>query len=109
MPKAAVDATDATFEEEVMKADKPVLIEFWASWCGPCQMLKPIVEKLAEEMKDTLKVVLVEVDNSPQSAGKYNVMSVPTLLIIDGGQVKAQMVGAMPEAALKAKINEVLK
>ncbi|MBP6930128.1 thioredoxin [Patescibacteria group bacterium] len=109
MPQVAINATDETFDKEVLQAEKPVLVDFWASWCGPCQMLKPTVEKIAEEMKDKIKVVLVEVDHSPSSAGKYNVMSVPTLLIIEKGQVKSQMIGAQSEEDLKAKINEAIK
>ncbi len=108
MSKAVVEATDATFDEEVLNSDLPVVVDFWASWCGPCMMFKPIVEKVAEEMKDKVKVVLVEVDRNAQSASKYNVMGVPTVLIFKDGQVKVQSVGALGEEDLKKKIEEVI-
>lgn len=109
MPKAAVEATDETFDKEVLESDKPVLVDFWASWCGPCMMFKPVVERVAEEMKEKLKVVMVEVDKSTQSAGKFNVMSVPTILIFKDGQVKAQSTGALSGEDLKKKIEEAIK
>ena len=109
MSQAAINVTDETFGAEVLQAEKPVLVDFWASWCGPCQMLKPIVEKIAEEMKGKIKVALVEVDHNPISAAKYNVMSVPTLLIVENGQVKNQIIGTQGEKDLKEKINEAIR
>jgi len=81
------------FEEEVLKSDKKVLIDFYADWCGPCKMQSPIVDQLAEELENAVKVGKINVDNSPELAEKYGIMSIPTLIIIENGEVKNQFIG----------------
>ena len=79
--------TDQNFEQEVLKSEKPVLVDFWAAWCGPCQMMGPIIDKLAEEMKDKVKIGKLNVDENRETASDYSVMSIPTLIIFKGGKV----------------------
>ncbi len=92
--------TDASFEQEVLKSDKPVLIDFWAPWCGPCRAIAPVVEELANEYDGRLKVVKINVDDNPQTPARYGVRGIPNLLVIRNGQVKDQIVGAVPKAHL---------
>lgn len=96
---AAVVITEANFEEEVLKSDKTVLVDFWASWCGPCKMLSPIVDEIAEE-NSSIKVGKVNVDEEGDLAGKYNIMSIPTLLIFKDGKLVNQSVGVVPKQAI---------
>lgn len=91
--------TNSNFESEVMNSDKPVLIDFWASWCGPCQMLAPIIEELAGEVENA-KICKVNVDEEPELAVKYNVMTIPTLIVFKGGQVVSSTSGVMPKSAI---------
>jgi thioredoxin 1 len=100
--------TDANFDLEVMTSDKPVLVDFWAPWCGPCRMIAPIVEELANEYAGKAKVVKLNVDDNPQVSTKFGVRSIPTLLIIKGGKVVDQIVGAVPKAVLEAKLKAQL-
>jgi thioredoxin len=86
--------TDQNFEQEVLKSDKPVLVDFWAEWCGPCRMISPTVEKIAEEFADRAKVGKVNVDENQSVTVRYNVRSIPTLLLFKNGQVQEQVVGA---------------
>lgn len=86
--------TSENFETEVMQSDKPVLIDFWAPWCGPCRMVAPIVDELAEELDGHIKVVKINVDDAPEIASRFNVMSIPTLTIVKNGKVTATSIGA---------------
>lgn len=104
-----VHITEQNFEAEVLKAEQPVLADFWAAWCGPCRMIAPIVEDLANEYAGTLKVAKVDVDENPDLAERYNVQSIPTLAIFKGGQFVKRIVGYMPKAELKRQIEAVLK
>ncbi len=103
-----VEVTESNFEQEVLKADKPVLIDFWAVWCGPCKMIAPIVEELATELNGKLKVGKIDVDNNQQVAMKFGIRSIPTLLIFKDGKVVDQIVGAAPKKALMDKISKHL-
>ncbi len=103
-----IKATDASCEEEVLKSDTPVLVDFWAEWCGPCRMIGPSLEDIAKDMDGKLKVVKVNIDENPMVPTRYGVRSIPTLLLFKGGMVKAQVVGAMPKAKLAQHIDKVL-
>jgi len=96
--------SDANFEAEVMKSEIPVLVDFWAPWCGPCRMIAPVLEKLAVQFDGKLKVCKVNTDESPATPGKYNIMGIPTLIVFKGGAEAERIVGALPEPALVAKI-----
>ena len=92
----ALNINKNNFEQEVLNSDKPVLVDFWASWCGPCRMIAPFVEEIANERSD-IKVAKINIDEEPELAVKYQVMSIPTLLVIKDGKVVNQAVGAMPK------------
>ncbi len=100
--------TDANFEEEVLKSDVPVLVDFYADWCGPCKMMAPIVEQLSAEYEGKAKVGKLDVDSSGATAQNYRVMSIPTMLIFKNGQVVASIVGAVPKNQVTAKLNSLL-
>ncbi len=102
-----VDADDTTFSTE-LEASVPVLVDFWAPWCGPCRVVSPIVEDLAKEYAGKLKVVKVNVDENPVTAGRFQVRSIPTLMLFKGGLVLEQMVGAQPKGALKGRLERYL-
>ena len=103
-----LEVSDQTFEQEVMKADKPVLVDFWAPWCGPCRMVGPIVDSLAEKNGDSFKFCKINVDNNQKTASQYRVMSIPTLMFFKDGKVIDTIVGAVPEEALQDKMNELI-
>jgi thioredoxin 1 len=92
-----IEVNDATFQKEVLDSDKPVLVDFWAIWCGPCRMVAPVVEELANEYEGKLRVAKIDVDVNPETAMKYGIRSIPTLLVFKGGQVVEQLVGAVPK------------
>ena len=100
--------TDDTFEKEVLLADQPVLVDFWAAWCGPCRTVAPIVEELAQEYAGRLKVGKLNVDENRETATRYNIMSIPSLLLFKGSQVLEQIVGAQPKQILKKFIDKHL-
>jgi thioredoxin 1 len=100
MSDAIITGTDATFDAEVLKSDLPVLVDFWAPWCGPCLMIAPVVEELAEAHKGKLKVVKMNVDENGQMPQTYGVMAIPTLILFKGGELKEKIVGALPKAKL---------
>jgi len=95
---------DATFQNEVLNSDKPVLVDFWAIWCGPCKMISPIVEEIAKEYDGKLKVLKMDVDANPKTAMQFGIRSIPTLLIFKGGQVVEQIIGAVPKRHLLEKV-----
>ncbi|MBM3475053.1 MAG: thioredoxin [Armatimonadetes bacterium] len=103
-----LEVTDETFEAEVTKSQLPVLVDFWAPWCGPCKMVGPIVEKMAGKYADKLKVVKVNVDDAPGTATKFGIRSIPTLAILKEGQVQDQVIGALGEDALSEVIDKAL-
>ena len=100
---AVVTITKENFEQEVLQSTKPVLLDFWASWCGPCRMLSPIVDEVAEERTD-VKVGKVNVDEQPELAGQFGVMSIPTLLVFEQGKLVRQAVGARPKASVLERL-----
>lgn len=97
----AAEFTDANFAAEVLKSDKPVLVDFWAPWCGPCKMVGPIVEKLAKELAATTKVGKVNVDDNPEISGQYGIQSIPTMILFKGGKPVATTMGFQPEPKLR--------
>jgi len=105
---AVREVTDATFESEVLKSDVPVLIDFWAPWCGPCRAIAPLVDELANTYSGKLKVVKMNVDDNVQTPSSYGVRSIPNLLLIKGGQVQKQIIGAVPKSQLQSAIDQVV-
>ncbi len=99
--------TDNSFEQEVIasSSEKPVLVDFWAAWCGPCKMLSPTVEQIANEKGEKLKVVKVDVDENPNIASRYQILSIPTLILFKDGKPAAQLVGNQPKANILAKVD----
>ena len=97
--------SDATFETEVLKASEPVVVDFWAEWCGPCRMIAPALEEIAGTMGDKVKVVKLNVDENPATASKYEIMSIPTLMIFKNGQLASRQVGAAPKQKLEQWIS----
>ena len=100
--------TDASFDSDVLQAEVPVLIDFWAPWCGPCKAIAPVVDELAKDYAGRLKVVKMNVDDNPNTPSKYGVRSIPNLLLFKGGQVKDQIVGAVPKAVLVKAVDQVV-
>ena len=103
-----INVTDSDFEDQVVNADTPVLVDFWADWCAPCKMIAPIVEELADEFDGKVKFTKLDVDSNPKSAMTYGIRGIPTLLIFKGGQPVDQIVGAVPKKALKSKIEAAI-
>ena len=93
--------SDASFESDVLKSAEPVVVDFWAEWCGPCRMIAPALEEIAGQLGDKVKIVKLNVDENPQTAQKYNIMSIPTLMLFKGGELASRQVGAAPKAKLE--------
>ena len=106
--ESLLNVTDANFEDEVIGSDLPVLVDFWEVWCGPCRMVSPFVEQIAEEYKDRLKVVKLNVDENQGIPAKYGIMSIPTLLLFKGGEPRETIVGALPKDKIVAAISKHL-
>ena len=104
----ALEITDANFEELVINSEKPVLVDFWAEWCGPCRMVGPIVAEMADEYKDKAVIGKVDVDNNPGVAGKFGIRNIPTLLFFKNGEVKDKQVGACPKSTLVNKLEALM-
>jgi thioredoxin 1 len=102
------DVTDQNFEEEVIKSTQPVLVDLWAPWCGPCRMVAPVVESLAEKYEDKFKFYRLNVDENRRTASQYGIMSIPTLMFFKDGKVADAVIGAVPETVLQPKIEALL-
>lgn len=108
MSEAILNVTDADFDAEVIRSELPVLVDFWAVWCGPCRMVAPSVEKIASEYQDKLKVVKLNVDENQSTPAKYGIMSIPTLLLFKSGELKETLIGALPKDKIVAAISQHL-
>ena len=102
------EITDATFDEEVVKSETPVLVDFWADWCAPCKMIAPTVDELADEFEGKVKFTKLDIDSNPRTATTYGIRGIPTLLIFSGGEPVKQVVGAVPKALLKKNLEEAI-
>jgi thioredoxin 1 len=103
-----VEVTDATFADDVLKSDKPVVVDFWAAWCGPCKMVAPVLDEIAGENKEKLTVAKLDIDANPATARDYQVMSIPTMIVFQDGKPVKQIVGAKPKAALLSDLADFL-
>lgn len=108
MAEEIANVSDDSFEEEVLKSELPVLVDFWAVWCAPCHMIAPSVENLAQSYKDKMKVVKINVDENPKTPANYGILSIPTLLLFKGGELKETIVGALPQNKIEGAITKHL-
>lgn len=108
MAEEIANVSDDSFEEEVLKNELPVLVDFWAVWCAPCHMIAPSVENLAQSYKDKMKVVKINVDENPKTPANYGILSIPTLLLFKGGELKETIVGALPQNKIEDAITKHL-
>ena len=108
MAGETADVTDATFEAEVIQSNVPVVLDFWAEWCAPCRAISPIIKQLAEDYDGKIKVVKMNIDENPQTPGKYGVRAIPTVLAFQNGQVVEQVQGARPKAAFEEMAQKLL-
>jgi thioredoxin 1 len=100
--------TDATFEDEVLKSDKPVVVDYWAEWCGPCRQVAPVLEEIATEHADKIEVVKLNVDDNPETSRRYRILNIPTLSVFKDGEVVKEIVGARPKSALLRELADFL-
>ncbi len=107
MPAAITDVTDSNFQAEVLESSEPVLVDFWAEWCGPCRVIAPILEEIAEE-RDDVRIVKLNVDDNQATAARYDVLSIPTLIVFRNGEVAHQIIGALPKRRLEQELEPVL-
>jgi thioredoxin 1 len=103
-----INVTDSSFDEEVIQADTPVLVDFWADWCAPCKMISPIVEELAGEFDGKVKFTKLDVDSNPKSASSYGIRGIPTMLIFNEGEPVDQVVGVVPKSVLKKRLEQAI-
>ncbi|MGH3867803.1 MAG: thioredoxin [Pseudonocardiaceae bacterium] len=106
--KSTVTVTDESFAAEVLGSDKPVLVDFWATWCGPCKQVAPVLEEIASAHAEKITIAKMDVDMNPKTAGDYKIMSIPTMILFSGGEPVKQIVGAKPKAALLADLADYL-
>jgi thioredoxin 1 len=105
---ATKTVTDETFDTEVLKSDKPVVVDYWAEWCGPCRMVAPVLEEIATEHADKINVVKINIDENPLVAQRYGILQIPTLNVFSGGEVVKQVIGAKPKSALLRDLAEFI-
>ena len=108
MAEHIVHISDESFEEEVLQSERPVLIDYWAEWCGPCKIIGPVLDEIATEYSDRLKVVKLNIDDNPQTPPKYGIRGIPTLMVFKNGQVEATKVGSVSKAQLTAFLDDSL-
>jgi thioredoxin 1 len=108
MADTVTEVTDSNFQAEVIESEIPVLVDFWAPWCGPCRMVSPVVEEIAQERGDQLKVVKLNIDENQDTAVQFNVLSIPTLMVFRNGEVAKTVIGAYPKRKLEAELEPVL-
>ena len=108
MSEHILHVTDGTFESEVINAAGPVLVDYWAEWCGPCKMIAPILDELADEYGSKIRVAKLNIDENPVTTGKYKVRGIPTMMIFSGGEIQGMKVGALTKGALKSFIDETI-
>jgi thioredoxin 1 len=108
MAGTVTEVTDTNFQAEVLESEVPVLVDFWAPWCGPCRMVAPVVEEIAQERGEALKVVKMNIDDNNETAIAYNVMSIPTLMVFNHGEVAKTVIGAYPKKRLEAELEPAL-